>query len=258
MPRKKKKPGYNPELSMEELLKEVSEAYGSFDDRKEERHEPSLNALAAEYDLNVLKIRKLLITAGVYSTSTSRKVNRLAKDGYSTREIVDKTGLSVASVNSYLPYDKAAYKMPERSVEADRAKIYRQRNSAIKKLQKLINLHMGENDRDSIQDEKKQLWKCVERFEGYKFKTAKELPYTYEIKQNRYGEKSGEIIFSRKSKGVTRATIELAYDRVVKDREVQETNAPIMTTPKKLNVFGASYIYGMFIRFGIIIGDSSI
>ena len=50
MPRKKKKPGYNPKLSMEELLSEVAKAYGSHDDRKENIHDPSLNATTAEYD----------------------------------------------------------------------------------------------------------------------------------------------------------------------------------------------------------------
>lgn len=67
MPRKKKKPGYNQDLSMKELLSEVARAYGSFDDRKENMHDPSLNTLVAELDLNVLKVRKLLITAGAFS-----------------------------------------------------------------------------------------------------------------------------------------------------------------------------------------------
>ena len=35
MPRKKKKPGYNPEVSMEELVSAIAHAYGSYDDRKE-------------------------------------------------------------------------------------------------------------------------------------------------------------------------------------------------------------------------------
>ncbi len=46
---------------MEELLKEVTEAYSSFDDRQENTHDPSLNELAAEFALNVLKVRKLLM-----------------------------------------------------------------------------------------------------------------------------------------------------------------------------------------------------
>lgn len=112
MPRKKKKPEYNPKMSMDELVKEVADAYGSFDDRKADRHEPSLNSLATEYDLNVLKVRKILIIAGVYSTATSRRIASLANDGLSIGEIVEITELSRASVNSYLPYEGYAYKLP--------------------------------------------------------------------------------------------------------------------------------------------------
>ena len=88
MPRRKKKSKYNPRLSMDELVNEVASAYGSFDDRKEHRHDPSLNSLAMEYELNVLKVRKILITAGVYSTATSRKILSLADEGLSIGEIV--------------------------------------------------------------------------------------------------------------------------------------------------------------------------
>ena len=100
--------------------------------------------------------------------------------------------------------------------------------------------------------EKEQLWKCVEIFEGYRFKTAKGLPFTYEFKRNRKGNSTDELIFSRKNKGVTRAIVELAYDRVVSAREKQGVNVPKLNSPKRLNVFGASYLDPMFIRFGIM------
>ena len=237
---------------MEELLTEVASAYGFYDDRKEtDKHEPSLNALAVEYDLNVLKVSKLLITAGVYSTVASRKIGTFVNRGFSIKEIMTETGLSRASVNSYLPYVDVAYKLPETSVEADRAKVYRQRRSAVKKLQKCIALNWNEQNGNTDTD-KELLWKCVLRFEGYRFKTAKGLPFTYMLKPNRAGDKSGELIISRKSKGVTRASVELAYDRVVEVRNNQKQMIPVMTTPKRLNVFGASYLYPMFIRFGLI------
>lgn len=251
MPRKKKKPGYDPEMSMRELLTALAGAYGSYDDRKEDRHDPSLNALAEEYGLNVLKVRKLLITAGAYSTATSRRIALLSRDGHTEKEIAEEVGLSRASVNSYLPYDSAAYKLPETSAEADRAKTYRIRNAAVRTLCKHIKAYW-DKEQKQIQTEKEMLWKCVLAFEGYRFKTVSGLPFTYSVKINRGGEKSGELIFSRKSKGVTRATVELAYDRVAEERVSQNVYLPIMTTPKKLNVFGASYLYAVFIRFDLI------
>ncbi|MBR1743951.1 MAG: hypothetical protein IJ733_19235 [Lachnospiraceae bacterium] len=251
MPRKKKKPGYNPEVSMDELVTAIAKVYGSFDDRKEDRHYPSLNALAAEFDLNVLKVRKLLITAAAYSTAASRKIASLSKKGLSEREICEETGLSKASVNSYLPYENTAYKLPETSVEADRAKAYRIRNTAVKTLCRHITAYW-DKEQKHIQTEKEMLWRCVLAFEGYRFKTAKNLPFTYSVKENKTGDKGGELLFSRKAKGVTRATVEFAYDRVVDERSSQNDFLPIINTPKKLNVFGASYLYAMFIRFELV------
>ena len=105
MPRKKKKPNYNPKASMEELLNALAKDYGSYDDREnDELHGPSLNALSVKYDINPLKARKLLITAGVYSTFTSRKIASYTASGKPVSEIMELMELSRASVNSYLPY----------------------------------------------------------------------------------------------------------------------------------------------------------
>ena len=54
-----------------------------------------------------------------------------------------------------------------------------------------------------------------------------------------------EIKDSRKEKTITRATIELAYQRAKAMRGV-------VTGPKKLGVFGASYLYPMLVRFGVV------
>ena len=55
------------------------------------------------------------------------------------------------------------------------------------------------------------------------------------------------IKVNRKEKAITRATIELAYQRAKAMRGV-------VTGPKKLGVFGASYLYPMLVRFGVIKG----
>ena len=46
--------------------------------------------------------------------------------------------------------------------------------------------------------------------------------------------------------------VELAYDGVAEEREKQDTDVPVIRTLKKLNVFRASYLYAMFLRFGLI------
>ena len=135
MSRKQKKPKFNPKKNMYELLRMLSEDYGMYDDRVDEFHNPSLNELAREYGLNVIKVRKILITAGVYSTEVSRLIYELNSQGLSMSEIAEQTGLSKASINSYLPYQEYAYKLPVVSVDADRSKLYRTRKSCVNHLQ---------------------------------------------------------------------------------------------------------------------------
>ena len=57
MARKRTKPIYEPEKVMKELLATVKEAYNETGE---------LKLTAEEFDMSALKIRKLLITAGVY------------------------------------------------------------------------------------------------------------------------------------------------------------------------------------------------
>ncbi len=81
------------------------------------------------------------------------------------------------------------------------------------------------------------LWKAIIACEGTVFYTAKGLEYSYKIKGK-------EMFVSRKKKTVTKASIMMAYARVQKLERV--------TGPKQLGVYGASYIYPIFLKLGII------
>ena len=93
--RPKKKPDYDEKQQLDAFLEELTAAYQEAD---------SLRTMAAELDITPLKLRKLLITAGAFSSETSTEVCRLREKGKSVPEIMDITGLSRASVHSYLPY----------------------------------------------------------------------------------------------------------------------------------------------------------
>ena len=80
-------------------------------------------------------------------------------------------------------------------------------------------------------------WEAILAFEGAIFYTAKGLEYSYTIRGN-------EMFVSRKEKSVTRASILVAY------KKAQELGC--VTGPKQLGVFGASYLYPVFLRLGII------
>lgn len=87
------------------------------------------------------------------------------------------------------------------------------------------------------------LWDTIVLHEGYPFFTFKNLEFTYRVS-------GGEIFIDRKqkSKSITKSTVFMAY-RIAKQRMAEEG---FVKGPKKLETFGASYLYPMFIYFGII------
>lgn len=87
----------------------------------------------------------------------------------------------------------------------------------------------------------KTLWETLLLFEGYPFVTAKGLRYYYTIKGN-------EVFFTRKEKSVTRATVNMAFQTALK----LQRNAIHITGPKMPGCFGASYLYPIFKRIGVI------
>ena len=129
MPAHKRKPNYNGTTTMQELLTAVCEFYGEpVDDRKEDDPDHvSLHDVADEFEITVMKARKLLITGGLYSTSLSRRVQELHAQGLTVAQITEETGLKRASINSYLPYAHIIYNLPDISIKAERQKQYRER-----------------------------------------------------------------------------------------------------------------------------------
>lgn len=79
MPMPKRKPNYSSTTTMQELLDAVCAFYGDpVDDRKEEDLDHvSLHDVADQFNITVMKARKLLITGRLYSTALSRKVQEL-------------------------------------------------------------------------------------------------------------------------------------------------------------------------------------
>ena len=76
--RPKKKPEYNPELQFNNFLQELRDAYEEAD---------SLRTLADELNISLLKLRKLLITADVF-TSDINHIRPCGKGKNKMEEIV--------------------------------------------------------------------------------------------------------------------------------------------------------------------------
>ena len=104
--RKKSNPDNNPSAILQNQIEQAVALY------RTEEH-PSLQTIANELDLNPIKVRKLLITAGVYKSEVADQVNRVftkhRDSGLSHTEAIAATmkelNLSKASVTSYLPYE---------------------------------------------------------------------------------------------------------------------------------------------------------
>ena len=172
--RKSSKPEYSAAKNLTQQMKAATELYTD---------KMSLQAIADVLSLNPIKVRKLLITAGVYESDTAKLVQQTFCSFRSTQSYsaavtstISALQLSPPSVTSYLPYEKGLY-FPEEaeaaniSAGAERQRHYR----AVVVLKK-----------DPCEE---NLWKWVVEFRGYKVKTMAVLPFTYTLKR-RAGEMS--------------------------------------------------------------------
>ena len=228
--RKKLKPEYDAGKNLKEQMESAVALYNS---------EMSLQAIGDELGLNPIKVRKLLITAGVYESDLAEKVQDTFEEYHETQDY--KTSilstaaaldLSIASVTSYLPYKKGVYfpstEKEKISVGAERQRRYR----AMKRWR--------------ADPTEENFWSVVLVYAGVKFKTYSGLPFTYEVRKGRNGEYTKELWIDRreKSKSLAWSSIVLALGNI---------RGEVVERPKALgDIRGVSYIYGMFYRFRLI------
>ena len=230
--RKKLKPEYDVGKNLKEQMDAAVALYNS---------EMSLQTIGEELGLNPIKIRKLLITAGVYESEVAEKVKNTFEEYRETQDYktsilstANTLKLSKASVTSYLPYKKGVYfqstEKEKISVGAERQRRYR----AVRKLR--------------TEPTEEHLWEVVLLYAGVKFKTYSGLPFSYEVRKGRNGEYTKELWIDRRenSKSLAWSSVLLALGHIKKVGEVVER-------PKALgDIRGVTHIYGMFYRFGLI------
>lgn len=78
----------------------------------------SLDKVSAEFGISEAKVRKILITEGVYENDTSKQVKKIYEEGKSTQEIAKILKLSNSCVNMYLPYKKGVYGSEDPTINA--------------------------------------------------------------------------------------------------------------------------------------------
>ena len=163
--RKKLKPEYDAGKNLKERMDAAVALYNS---------EMSLQAIADALNLNPIKVRKLLIAAGVYESDAAKKVKNTFEEYRKTQD--HKTAilstaavlkLSNASVTSYLPYEKGVYfpntaDKEKISVGAERQRRYR----AVRKLR--------------TEPTEEHLWEVVLLYAGVRLKTySGSVSYTH-------------------------------------------------------------------------------
>ena len=228
--RKKSKPEYDAGKNLKEQMENAVALY---------EEECSLQDIADALNLNPIKVRKLLITAGVYESDVAEKVQDTFEEYRETqnyKEAILSTAntlkLSKASVTSYLPYKKGVYfpstEREKISVGAERQRRYR----AMKWWR--------------ADPTEEHLWDVVVTYAGVKFKTYSGLSFSYEVRKGRNGEYTKELWIDRreKSKSLAWSSIILALSNI---------KGEVVDRPKALgDIRGVTYIYGMFYRFGLI------
>ena len=228
--RKKLKPEYDAGKNLKEQMESAVALYDS---------EMSLQAIGEELGLNPIKVRKLLITAGVYESEVAEKVQATFEEYRETQDYktsilstANALQLSKASITSYLPYQKGVYfsstEKEKISVGAERQRRYR----AMKRWR--------------ANPTEENFWGVVLAYAGVKFKTYSGLPFSYEIKKGRSGEYTKELWIDHRenSKSLAWSSVLLALRNI---------KGEVVDRPKALgDIRGVTYIYGMFYRFGLI------
>ena len=95
-------------------------------------------------------------------------------------------------------------------------------------------------DTSQYTDEEFLLWEKLKNHQDITFHTARGLEFRFEIVGN-------ELFIDRKGKSITRSTVNMAYRRAM---EVMREEGRVKG-PKKLGVFGASYLLPIFMELGV-------
>lgn len=246
-----RKPKYkNPQSIIDTFFAAVSDSYNSPTEVEQGRDgKKKQELLAEEFQISSIKVRKILITTGELKYGETAQIQKLLAEGMKMYAVAEKMSLSISSVNSLLPYSKGVYKLSEVSAAADRTAIYRARKAALAELKDYPS--------------NVNLWKTVCIFAGYPFQTSGRggkggAKFKYVVSEpgssggRHYDgeevEGFGNELFivqngEKMEKGISRSSVDYAF-KIALEGEVKG--------PKSLKVYGSSYIFVLFVRFGLV------
>ncbi len=78
----------------------------------------SISAVQKRLRVSEVKIRRVLITEGLWSSKTSRQIWALADKGMSLQEIAETLNTTQKAVEAYMPYRRGSYEAGAQSAAA--------------------------------------------------------------------------------------------------------------------------------------------
>ena len=149
------------------------------------------------------------------------------------------------------------YNLADVSIYAESSRVYRERKEAVANLAYAIQY-------GTFEEQSYQLWKTITLFQGYPFTTSgrgsrEGVKFKYEVSEP--GEKGGRhyegasvdgfgnelwIVRAgqRAEKSISRSSVDYALNIVLDGAEI--------TGPKQLKIYGSSYTFAIFRRFGLV------
>ena len=227
--RPKKKPYYDREQNINDLLEQATSLVEvGYDDRVERPPDaPTITFVAETMKTSRMRVRKLLITAGYYSTDISRKVQELYEQGMSIQEIGKKLDLGRSAIHSMLPYKKGIYKLNDPTLNAEQCQQFQRRKKACYQLRE----HLDEECCSGY------LWEAIQAFEDYHFLDERKRPVRYSVDCE-------TVCFGNLR--ITRKEIMEAFQRA---RKIQHSDGCVCDA-SRLCCQGASELYTVFLRLG--------
>ena len=254
MGRYKKHP--DAERNISAFYASVSDAFNHPDaDEKSRDGQKTQVLLAQEFGISRLKVRKILITTGDVVYPETQRIQELLASGMTKQDVCKQLNMAISTLNSFLPYEKGVYNLTDVSIYAESSRLYRDRKAAVLTLQSDPSPYT--------------LWRCICLFSGYPFVTGNRGSkagerFRYEVcslgdtggEQDASSEVEGfgeELLIiqatgEKQEQRIRRSSLDDALKMVLTLRKQGEE----ITDPKQLNTNGASYIFSMFKRFGLV------
>ena len=142
----------------------------------------SVKETAEKLDTYPIKVRRVLITEGLWQSNTSNQIGSLYANGVSVPEIAKLLFMSEKNVQSYLPYRRGQYQGEKRSDDALRSEGYRERMHTAESLQ--VNIKNGSGNAYTMikeEVEKNDMYK-LDIMQKRNSQMAGESPLPYAIK----------------------------------------------------------------------------